>query len=132
MFATAYNLAAAFTKPIIISSIRQDGRCVSAVGSFVIVNDEGWILTAAHVFSEFQKLADGKNRLLDYMVQRQAIESDQVLARKLKEKRLRALGAADPAWVSGFFILVGRKRGDSDGCKGSRTGRPCASASATV
>lgn len=102
MFAAAYQSASAFTKPIIISSLRQDGSCASGVGSFVVVNDEGWILTAAHVFTEFSRLAEGKAKLTKHLATVADIENDGTVPIKLKKKRLHALGKPDPAWVRDF------------------------------
>ena len=49
MFSNAYKIAAQYTFPLIISSRFYDGTVESGLGSFVILNNEGWILTAAHV-----------------------------------------------------------------------------------
>lgn len=49
MFANACAEAGHFTMPLILSTCQQDGTCQAAIGTFVVVNEEGWALTADHV-----------------------------------------------------------------------------------
>ncbi len=49
MFANAYRLACGFTFPVIGTNRFVDGRIESGMGSFVVVNSEGWIITSAHI-----------------------------------------------------------------------------------
>ena len=51
MFSDAYKLASKYTFPVLISSKLMDGTLESGVGAFVIINEEGWFMTAAHVLS---------------------------------------------------------------------------------
>lgn len=52
MFVEAIEKASAFTFPLIISNRYQDGSISSSLGSFIILNEEGWLLTAAHIIQE--------------------------------------------------------------------------------
>lgn len=52
MFVEAIEKASAFTFPLIISHKYQDGNISSSLGSFIILNEEGWLLTAAHIVRE--------------------------------------------------------------------------------
>jgi hypothetical protein len=54
MFASAFKLASKFTFPVIISSKLLDGTLESGIGSFVIINEDGWFVTAAHVINGLQ------------------------------------------------------------------------------
>ncbi len=49
MFANAVKNAMVYTRPVIVSSRHFDGRIVSGCAAFIVLNDEGWILTAAHI-----------------------------------------------------------------------------------
>lgn len=61
MFADACDKAAKFTRPLIISTRQVDGRVTANCGAFVVINDDGWIMTAGHVFDSFVKFqADQK------------------------------------------------------------------------
>jgi hypothetical protein len=101
MFADAYTLASGFTRPLIVAIAKPDGTCEAAVGSFIVVNDEGWIITAAHIVKELEQLAARKRGYLDYQAQRLAIENDAGLLLDQKKKRLRKL-PVDPNWVLDF------------------------------
>ncbi|SOE22740.1 Trypsin-like peptidase domain-containing protein [Spirosomataceae bacterium TFI 002] len=49
MFEKAYAIASHFTHPVLLSTRFGDGRIESGVGTFVIINKEGWIVTAGHL-----------------------------------------------------------------------------------
>ncbi len=49
MFAKAYEIASQYTQPVLVSYRFYDQSVESGLGSFVIINDEGWIITAAHI-----------------------------------------------------------------------------------
>ena len=52
MFATAVQLAQGFTRPLIVSTRMANGTVTSGCAAFVIVNDDGWMVTAGHVMAE--------------------------------------------------------------------------------
>lgn len=52
MFAEAIERASQFTFPVIISNKYQDGSITSSLGSFIIINEEGWFITAAHIVQQ--------------------------------------------------------------------------------
>jgi hypothetical protein len=49
MFSKAYKIASGYTHPVLISFRFYDGTVESGLGSFVVINKEGWIITAAHI-----------------------------------------------------------------------------------
>jgi S1-C subfamily serine protease len=51
MFVEAYKKAAKFTHPVISTFRFYDGTVESGLGTFVILNDEGWIMTAGHILN---------------------------------------------------------------------------------
>lgn len=46
MFSNAVPTAAGFTRPVVISSRTTQGVCAGTIGAYVVVNRDGWILTA--------------------------------------------------------------------------------------
>ena len=102
MFAAAYSQATAFTRPVIISRRHVDGTCDSSIGSFVIVNDEGWIVTAAHIVNEYMNLEQSKQNYEKYLADRAAIENDKGLLPDQKRKRIRQMGTPDPKAITNF------------------------------
>ena len=51
MFTEAIARAGKFTIPVVISSRTVTGKCRCEIGAGVVVNPEGWVLTAAHVLA---------------------------------------------------------------------------------
>lgn len=49
MFKDAFQVSSSFTRPVVISTRRLNGEVGSVVGSFIVLNAEGWILTAGHI-----------------------------------------------------------------------------------
>jgi hypothetical protein len=69
MFRDAYEQACQFTFPVIDYFLTGDGKCGAGVAAFVVINPDGWIVTAAHVLKQSLTLAQsdgdarGKERL---------------------------------------------------------------------
>ena len=55
MFVDACAKSVKYTKPLITSLAMVDGTVTSGVASFVMVNREGWAITAAHCVSAFMQ-----------------------------------------------------------------------------
>ena len=51
MFSEAIARAGKFTIPVVISSRTVAGKCRCEIGAGVVVNRDGWVLTAAHVLA---------------------------------------------------------------------------------
>lgn len=56
MFRNALKIANEFTCPIVISRKSVSGVCSTMIGTYVIVNDEGWIVTAGHILRMWSEL----------------------------------------------------------------------------
>jgi len=52
MFTKSIDTASKYTFPIIISNRYQDTTISSSLGAFVIINEEGWFITAAHIIQQ--------------------------------------------------------------------------------
>src|SRR5438128_1010423 len=51
VFASALALARGFTRPAVVSVRSSAGRVDSSLGAIVLVNEEGWFVSAAHVLA---------------------------------------------------------------------------------
>jgi hypothetical protein len=91
MFAAAYAIASQFTRPVVISHRRVNGKCASGIGSFVVLNSDGWILTAFHIVNEMLALNQAVQAVRANKAQRATIESDGSLNTKNRRAQLRAL-----------------------------------------
>lgn len=88
MFAKAYQIASNFTQPILISIVRFDGTVECSVGSFVIVNAQGWIITAAHIFDIMLASQRDTVEINQYNQEISEIENNKYLSTQDKKKRL--------------------------------------------
>ena len=66
MFSKAVPLAAGFTRPVVISSRTTEGVCAASIGTYVVVNREGWILTAGHLLDIVREQQDCARRHAGY------------------------------------------------------------------
>ena len=109
MFAAANTLARGFTFPMIVSSRRRQGAVEAAVGAFTVLNREGWIVTAAHVFQLAAAANADAPRVADHAARVAAIEADASLTPRRRERDLAAADtAADPRWVTHNAFWLGR------------------------
>jgi hypothetical protein len=94
MFGYACEKAMKFTRPVITSTRLYDGTVQSSCNSFIVLNDEGWILTAGHIFDSFMAFNDHNKKLKDI--------SEQNAGRDGKTK-IRA----DPKWITNHSFWWG-------------------------
>lgn len=62
MFAEACGKASEFSRPLVISTRRQDGTVVTECATFIVLNREGWVLTAGHTFDSFTKFQTDRKK----------------------------------------------------------------------
>ena len=91
---------------MIFSRLRFDGGIESGCGTFIILNREGWIVTAAHVVRDISLIQQHKIEIAQYNDRCRAIEEDQKLNPKQKRKRLGQIDR-NPAWVMEQAIFWG-------------------------
>jgi S1-C subfamily serine protease len=107
MFADAVALARKFTRPVVTAVLYPDGSLGSMLGAFVIVNADGWILTANHILDGYTKLADAKQRYAEYEQQRADIQQNPGLLSEQKKTRLRKLGPPPKDAIRDFAFWWG-------------------------
>ena len=91
MFSTAYKLASEYTNPVITSLRFSDNSTESSIGSFVVLNNEGWILTAGHLINSFAGFKKHQEEIKDLAEQLKAIELDKTLLNQQKRKKISKL-----------------------------------------
>lgn len=106
MFAAACTQARSFTLPVIISTRYFDGTVECGCGAFVVLNNEGWIMTVAHIWQSFFAYQNHAKEIADYKAKLQAIEQDQKLDGKHKRKKITHLNS-DPKWITNHSFWWG-------------------------
>ena len=100
MFVDAFALAEHFTRPIVISTRRLDGTVESAVATYVLLNADGWFLTAGHVFDRWRDFELHLPEVRAYRAAEAAITADPSLDADQRRGALERLAAtADMAWI---------------------------------
>jgi hypothetical protein len=91
MFSGALKIANQFTFPVVVSRKTVAGVCGTSIGTYVVVNDDGWIVTAGHILKQWHKLTEGVAQTKKTIAERKKIEGDASLSNKEKQKKLSTL-----------------------------------------
>jgi len=108
MFQWANGHAANFTWPITTCRRHFDDTCTCGMATLTVVNNEGWFITAAHVFDDFFAGVNQIKEANEHQAKRLAIESDTSLSRKERQKRLFALNKVNPKATKNISFWPGR------------------------
>jgi hypothetical protein len=95
VFRTACGIARQFTWPIVLSRKTIEGKCSSSIGAFVIVNSEGWIVTAWHIIELYQNMMNGVQVADAIADQVASINNDTSIDRRERSRRLSKVGKLD-------------------------------------
>ena len=91
---------------MIVSKLQFDGRVVSGLGSAIVVNREGWIITAAHILNDMSLFQAHKQEIESYRAECARIEGNLSLPSKAKRKLIGRL-SKNPSWITKQAILWG-------------------------
>lgn len=66
MFAKAYRIASEYTFPVVCNTAYRKGQVIADLGSFIILNDQGWLASAYHNVKDYLRVRNqiesmGKN-----------------------------------------------------------------------
>jgi hypothetical protein len=106
MFAKACSIAREFTFPVVISHKNAVGECSSGIGTFVVINDEGWFVTAYHIIDQIQKLSVSNKDYKKLLERREQIKNDTTLLQHTKKKQLNNL-KIEPTFIDDFSVWFG-------------------------
>jgi hypothetical protein len=99
MFANAYEIATRFTHPVLIFLRFFDGTVEVSPASFVILNRDGWMVTAAHVLDVAFTGPQHLQQIAAYEEKVQAIQQNPKLKAAEKTRRIKQL-PYDPKWIT--------------------------------
>ena len=105
MFNKAYNIASKFTLPLVVTMRFHDKTVDSGLGSFIVLNNEGWLLSVAHNFDAF--IANSQYQK-EYPLYSKKVDSINSLKNISHKKRRLLLKKIKPKqkWVTNFSILL--------------------------
>ena len=89
MFSKAVPVAAGFTRPMVISSRTTKGECSSTIGAYVVLNREGWILTAGHLLDIVRQHQESARRYQGYRGNVVEFQRDIAADKRFRKKGVR-------------------------------------------
>jgi hypothetical protein len=92
MFRKAIAQAQEFTFPVVQYWLTVEGKCMAGAAACIVINSDGWIITAGHVMKQSIAISQSHGAALDWEKRRDAIRADGSLSAKEREKHLKALG----------------------------------------
>jgi hypothetical protein len=89
VFREANAIARQFTRPIVMSRKTIGGSCSAAIGAYTLLNQDGFFLTAFHIFKQWQEMLEGLNQTRKIKADVAAIQNDDTLTGDEKRRRLK-------------------------------------------
>lgn len=88
------------------------GVCGSSIGAYVVINNEGWIVTAGHVLQQANAMAESAEAIRLRPEREAAIRADQSIDEKERRRQLKSLGHSAPDAVEKFSLQWGTLPGN--------------------
>lgn len=99
MFSTANEYAMKYTDPVITYAKTINDEVWYSNGAFVILNDEGWVLTVFHLWDFWNKFLQDEPYIQNYYQQINQIQQNNLLSKADKKKKLSKINK-DPSWLT--------------------------------
>jgi len=101
MFSLALKQAEKFTGLVILSIRYYSGEVECSNGAYVILNRDGWLVTASHILEPILVFQAHKQAIADYENLKQNIEVDKRLNTKQRRHELKKL-RPNPRWITNY------------------------------
>jgi hypothetical protein len=100
MFAAALAEAERFTFPVLCARRFASGDIAVSVGSYVVLNPDGWIVTASHILEPLRDCNRDQGKIADLEAERaEVLKRTSSLPAKKRQKELAKL-RPDPKWLT--------------------------------
>jgi hypothetical protein len=106
LFADAYKQASTFTLPVVASARFFDRSVASKLATFVVLNSDGWIVTAGHVFEYATLFKQDGPEVAQHSQQVSLINANPLLNAHQKRVAIDAI-RINPHWVTNFSLWWG-------------------------
>ncbi len=107
MFAKAYTLVRHFMRPVIISIRFYDKTTECNGGNFVILNEEGWIITVAHLFESLRAFGKHTEEIKEFQFRQQSTQEKPLLTAKQRRRNVKTI-KANPRWITNHSFWWGK------------------------
>ena len=99
MFSKPVATVAQYTRPVIVSKRLENQQVTCGMGTFIIVNDSGWALTAAHIVTDVFLAAQHKTEREQYQASVDAINANSAFSSGKKKHEINQL-KRNWEWIS--------------------------------
>lgn len=106
MFSMANELARQYTEPTITFAKTIDDKVLCSSGAFVLLNENGWIITVAHLWDYFAKFVDDESSIKKYYEEIDHIQKNNSLSKADKKKKLSKI-KKDSTWLTNVSFWWG-------------------------
>ena len=108
MFAKAYEIATQFTCPLLVAVQFYDNTIESGPASFVVLNSDGWIITAAHNYDVHYAFHEHKPQIQEF---KEKVEKINAMKNLSDHKRKLLLNELTPnnKWITNFAVMLGKE-----------------------
>lgn len=106
MFQNACRKAQLFTHPVMMPMRFFDKTTDVNVGTFIVINDQGWVLTAAHIIQGLLVQEEHKNLIENFTQRSNEIASNTKISAPQRKRALKSL-KANPKWISDINVTWG-------------------------
>ena len=106
MFANACKLARCFTRPVVVTRRYFDGSVECGCGAFIVINEDGWILTAAHLLESSAAILRHADEIGQYYARVCDVQRDAEID---PGKKLETIGKlkTNPRWITNHAFWWG-------------------------
>lgn len=88
MFVNALKTANKYTHPVVISKRYESGTVESGCAAYILLNKDGWALTAAHVVNDLTIYENDKKKKIEREKEIEKIQEDKSLNDKQKKRKI--------------------------------------------
>jgi hypothetical protein len=107
MFSVAYKVVQQFVRPVIVSTRLANGKVNCGLATFIVVNAEGWIVTAAHVLNAYSASQQHANEKSAYDAAVAKVRADNSLSTKQRNRKLENI-KPNPDWITNHSFWWGQ------------------------
>ena len=118
MFQNAIKKAMEFTVPVVVTYRCENGDTGSSIGTGIILNNEGWVLTASHIVEAMMSIERETETVKAYNAKVSEINSDSSLNRTERKRKLRSLNRPPKNSVVNYASWWGKDGWNIEQCHG--------------
>lgn len=107
MFQNAIRLVQKFTYPVIVSYRSENGNTDCSIGTFIVLNKDGWILTAYHILNLISNLNRDLVSHGEYTRQISTIDKDPNLTKSQRTRKKDSIKKPQKS-ITNFSVWWGR------------------------